>query len=183
MERAIESEEARESVAIGRGMKATLVVVLVGAAVVMSAILFVTLAPMAGIELPGWVPTFAKLTADNDPGGALVVPEDDLSPETEPIVSADTIASDSASRPSEPTPGESESVAGDPPDSSGVGETVQGTTLIVDQIRLLLASGDAGSLERAMELIDDLPADASISAVFRKSAEDLRLFRSIVGTL
>jgi hypothetical protein len=187
----IAADESGDRPPMGRGLKTTLVLLLVGAVMAMSATLFVTLAPLAGIELPAWVPTYAKLTSDNhvDEGVSDPAVDQTASTESEPGSEApiETVVSGAPASPTGLEVDPSESVVEKPVEKPVAPitpiEDEKDLSPAVAQIRSLLAKGNDASIAAAIEMIDALPADATIAAVLRKTAEDLRLLRSIVGTL
>lgn len=165
---------------MGRGFKATLIIFIVGTVAVMSVTLFVTLAPMAGVELPDWVPTFSKLSSNSQAAGS----EEIVQGQPQPM-KATASSAEQDGTPSSPAlqPNKDETDIRDLAVKNEAADSGLDYSVTITQIRSLLAVGTESAIDQAIVRIEELPSEAEIAAVLLRSAEDLKLMRAIVGTL
>ncbi|MCH7791427.1 MAG: hypothetical protein IID31_04000 [Planctomycetes bacterium] len=161
----------------GRG--AMLLILAIGATVLVLSAAFVASAPLLGIGLPDWVPTFgtgsdradqqpvadesdgstlAQEDASSAPGGASSAIHEEM---TDSAVESPLVAP----TPTQETPASPEQIAS-----------------TIAQVRELMAAGDDASLERARTLIESLPGESAVH-MLGQALQELARLRSLVGTL
>lgn len=156
-----------------------LLILAIGASVLVLSVAFVASAPLLGIGLPDWVPTFGtgsdradqQPVADESDGSTLAQQDASSAPggassaTRREVIAGAAVPSGVVPTPTQETPASREQIA---------------TTIA--QVRELMAAGDDASLQRAHTLIESLPGESAVH-MLGQALQELARLRSLVGTL